>query len=428
MFAALHCPDFAGFPSERRNGLLEKLVALAESLTPDLEITTPDAVILDLAGFRGNAEHLFQSIALPPFNLWHARAATPDLAHLAARYQETQGRWIEPRDLAPVPLAVLRALAWDAAPLNVLEMWGLQTLGEFMALPRQALTERLGPIAGRWHDLLHGKFCRLLRLHRPPESLAQRMDYDEVAVSLEPLIFSLKRQLHTLACRLASRHVAAGCIEVRLLLENGDEVGRRIRLAEAQASVEGMLGPLQAWLDGLRLESGVTGMVVDAETALATAAQREWFGRQLPQPERWAETLAKLEGLLGPGRVGVPVPSTTHAPDDFTLRLAVGPAEVPEPRAARPACSLPLHRYRPPREIAVAHEIRGPHPVPLAVLTGPWPGEITGLRGPYPSSGAWWEPAESWQRLEWDIQVLGRKMLRLAYQKPARWAIEGVYG
>ena len=429
MFAALHIPDFPAEAStrDRQDGLSGQLIALGESLTPDLEITAADAVILDLSRLRGNVNDVFQSIVFPGFELWHARAATPDLAYLAARHEGTQGRWIEPQDLAGVPLGVLRTLAFDTAPLALLEMWGLQTLGEFMNLPRQALTERLGPEAGRWHDLLRGKTCRLLRLHRPPESLVQQIDFEDALVSLESLVFSLKRQLHTLACRLASRHLAAGWVEVRLILETGDEVERRIQLAEPQTTVEGMLGPLRTWLDSLCLDGAITGLVLDAETALATAAQREWFGRQLPQPERWAETLAKLEALLGPGRVGMPVPGASHAPDDFTIQPAAGPPVLIENRVSWPACPVPLHRYRPPHEIAVAHEIRGRNPVPLALLSGPYPGEIIGLRGPYPSSGAWWEPAAAWQRLEWDIQVASRNLLRLVYHKPERWQLDGIY-
>src|SRR5690606_30472068 len=157
-------------------------------------------------------------------------------------------------------------------------------LGDFMKLPRQALAERLGPEAGDWHDVLHGKSRRLLRLHRPAESLEQRMDFEEAMTTLEPVIFSLKRLLHTLAGRLASRGLAAGLLDLRLILESGEEVARRIRLPDPQTAVEGMLSPLQTWLDSLRPDAGVLALVLDAEATFADASQREWFGRQLPRP------------------------------------------------------------------------------------------------------------------------------------------------
>jgi protein ImuB len=422
--ALVRCPDLRVLPRDppAEAGLLAELIELAESLTPDFEITRADLLILDLP-----QKTPLTSLYLAEAEIWHARASTPDLAGLAARHELTQGRDLQAGDLVSAPLDLLHTLATAAAPLELLEMWGLKTLGEFMALPRQALTERLGPQAGRWHDLLHGKTCRLLRLHRPPESLVQKIDFEDPIISLEPLVFTLKRLLHTLSGRLAARHLAAACLDLRLILETGAEVPRRIRLPEPQNTVEGMLAPLQTWLDSLQLDAAITALELDAETTFASASQREWFGRQLPQPERWAETLARLEALLGPGRVGIPVPPASHAPDAFTLRPAAGPPVSIAENPPQPACPLPLHRYRPPREIAVAHESRGGHPLPLALLTGPFPGRIIDARGPYPASGAWWEAAGSWQRLEWDVQVASRQLLRLVFQTPDRWQLEGIY-
>lgn len=296
-----------------------------------------------------------------------------------------------------------------------------------MQVPRQALAERLGPVVGHWHDVLHGKVCRLLRLHRPPESLAQTFDFEDPAVSLEPLVFALKRMLHTLAARLAARHLAADCLDLRLVLESAAVVSRQLRLPEPQTAVEGMLPPLQAWLESLHLEAAVSGLQLDAAATFATTAQREWFGRSLPQPERWAETLAKLAGLLGPGRVGIPVPPASFMPDAFTLRPAVGGAGVFPDAGFRPEIAVPLHRYRPPCPVAVASEARAGRPWPLALLSGPHPGRIVDWRGPFPVSGAWWEPAAAWQRLEWDIQLDSRHLLRLIYQTPERWQVEGIY-
>lgn len=416
--ALVRCPDLRILPRDpaAETALRDELVFLAESLTPDVEITAADAVVLDLSGRRTPVGE----VALP--HVWQAWANTPDLAHLAARHEATAGKIISPADLAPLPLGVLGSLAGNHPSMALLELWGLKTLGDFMKLPRQALIERLGPEVGKWHDLLHGKTCRLLRLHRPPESFAQSFDFDDPVVALDPLVFALKRLLHTLAGRLASRHLAASCLDFRLMLEFGGEMARRVRLPEPQTAVEGMLVPLQTLLESIKLDSAVATLQLDAETTFATAAQREWFGRHLPQPERWAETLAKLEALLGSGRVGIPVPPESFRPDSFTLH----PLAVTAP-TTRPDCPVPLHRFRPPREIAVAYESRDRQPWPLALLNGPHPGEIIDRRGPFPASGTWWDPAGAWQRLEWDIQLASRHLLRLVFQTPDRWQLEGIY-
>lgn len=425
--ALVRCPDLQIIARDpvAEAALRAELVGLGESLTPDLEIASEDSVLLDLS-LRSTPVELAM-LFLESASLWHARAATPDLAYLAARHELTRGRVIATADLVPLPLDVLGSLAPGHADLKLLDLWGLKSLGDFMKLPRQALVERLGPEPGRWHDLLHGKTCRLLRLHRPPEAFSQAFDFEEAVNSLDPLVFALKRLLHTLAGRLAARHLAASCLELELVLESGPPISRRIRLPEPQTAVEGMLSPLQTLLESLRLDAAVEVLKLDVETTFATAAQREWFGRQLPQPERWAETLAQLEGLLGSGRVGIPVPPDSHAPDQFSLHPAAGTAVVIAEQTASPDCPLPLHRFRPPHEIAVAFESRERRPWPLALLNGPHPGEIIDRRGPFPASGAWWEPAAAWQRMEWDVQLASRHLLRLVFETPDRWKVDGIY-
>ncbi len=426
----VRCPSLKVISADPKAevSLREDLVCLGESLTADLELTAADALILDLSYRRAPKDAILGELSLDGADLWQGFAVTPDLAHLAARDRELHGSIVTPADLARLPINRLAAFSPQGDTLTILGWWGINTLGDFMNLPRQALAERLGPEAGQWHDVLHGKHSRLLRLHRPPESLAQRMEFEDAMFTLDPMIFSLKRLLHTLAGRLASRALAAGLLDLRLILESGEEVTRRIRLPDPQTAVEGMLSPLQTWLDSLRLEAGVVAMELDAEATFADSSQREWFGRQLPHPERWAETLAQLEALLGPGRVGIPVPGDSHAPDAFILRPAGAKhSEAFPPRADRPDCPVPLTRYRPPRPVVVAHEWIDRRPVPLALLTGSHPGEIIARRGPFPASGAWWEPPDGWQRLEWDIQIESRHLLRLVLETPDRWQLEGIY-
>lgn len=410
------------------------LVGLAEALTPDLEITAEDTVILDLSLRREVGECLLETIDSNEFEIWQVVAPTPDLALLAARIERLRGRVVTTADIEPLPVAMLHWLGSCEKDLNLLNLWGLQSIGEFLKLPRQALVERLGPEVGRWHDVLHGKTCRLLRLHRPLESFVGVFEFEEPAIALESLLLAIKRLLQTISSRLAARHLAADRLDLRLALEGGGELSRLLRFPDPQIGVRGMLPLVQTVLESQQLEAAVVRVEVAAGTTFATAAQREWFGRELPQPERWAETLARLEALLGPGRVGIPVPPESFQPDAFTLRPATGTGTgamggAGETNLAyRPEGAVPLRRYRPPQEVAVASEWREQRPWPLALLTGPHVGRIVAWRGPFPVSGAWWDPVGAWQRLEWDVQLEDRNLLRLVYQPPERWQLDGNYG
>jgi len=477
--ALVRCPGLRVIERdlEAEAGLREELFLLAESISADVEMAAEDAVVMDLAGVRGwggggsgllqpavafretaccqrgdpgshcagtcqcrplaagcvaesgsrlPQSRVFDALHLDGAEVCWAMAGTPDLAHLAVRFAETQERVVSSADLGGLPLGVLGALGGGGRTLELLGMWGLGSLGDFMKLPRQGVAERLGPEAGRWHDVLHGKVCRLLRLHRLPESFAQEMDFEEPLGEMDRLIFSLKRMLYTLSGRLAVRHLAAGSVELKLFLERGGELVRSLRFPEPQTGVEGMLAPLQTMLEAVRLESAVVRVELDAETTFAMAGQREWFGKNLPQPERWAETVAKLEAMLGSGRVGVPVREDTFRVDAFRVK-GVGEVGVGWKPTLHGDCVLPLRRFRPVREVAVAHEVGGGFPVPLAILSGTMKGEILGRRGPFLSSGAWWDAAVAWQRLEWDVE-LRDGVGRLAFERPERWWLEGWYG
>ncbi len=426
--ALVRCPDLKVLTPDPAGeaDLLRQLIAAAEGITPDLEIAGKDTLLLDLS--RTSSRHAARLAELEVADAWplHARAATPDLARLAVRHDSCHGRTVSPREIASLPLALLNFLPDGAAFLPLLKDWGLATLGDFMRLPRQQLTARLGPQAGSWHDLLHGKTCRLLRLHRPPESLEQTMDFEEPVTATEPLVFAFKRLLHALSARLAARHVAVKTLKIVFHLERGASLFREIRLPEPRVEEGELLRPVQVLLDFLKTGSSVTGLALDVETTLPTAAQRDWFIRQLPQPERWTDTLAQLEALLGTGKVGIPVPPASHRPDDCKLLPAEGNTPFPQ-GGFFPANSLPLRRFRPAAPVMVAADADPRQPRPLALLTGPCRGQVMETRGPFRQSGQWWDPEAAWQRIEWDVRLAGDQLLRLAFTPPDRWVIDGLY-
>ena len=425
--ARVHCPALKFLPRdlEAEHALHATLLELAESLSPDFERHRPDTLIVDLAATR-------KPVILPsaPLHLRLALAATPDLAHLAAMADRPfSGKPMELNDFDLFPISNLpkAGMTECATFLPVLHLWGLRTLGDFRRLPRQEIAERMGPNALRLNDILHGKIRRLLQLHRPLESYVQIIHFESPLDSVEPLIFQAKRSLQTVCARLEASHLAAGRIRFVLSFESSDPIERILVLPEPGKSPAALLRLLHTVFETLRTPSGIVAFELELEPVRPLAAQREWLGRQLRQPGRWADTLARLEGLLGPGRVGIPQPQDSHRPDAFRLCPASENGGTQPENPDSPSYPLPLRRFRPPLEVAVASTVFSVHPRPQALLSGPHPGAIRRFHGPFPMSGDWWSPDSAWQRLEWDIELESHHLLRLVLLPPDRWQLDGTY-
>lgn len=403
--------------------LLQEVLVFAESLTPDFERSSADTVILDLTRCRTSSNLAIEDFWLEGVTVVFALGESPDLAHVLACQRAVDGG----EAIERFPLKAILPISKDASSLPLLKLWGVKTLGDLMELPRQALCERLGSEVGRWHDVLHGKQCRKLRCNQPPETWQQSIEFEDPLVSTDQVLFALKRLLHRLAEQLALRHLAVKSLQLGFFIESQESLTRILRFPEPLASAEQLFPPLQAMVGSLQLTGPLLRLSLDAESTLASQGQRQWFEQRIAQPARWAETLAKLEAMVGEGRMGIPQPQDSHAPDGFVMRSARGAERPLAACRETPACSVPLHRFRPSREVSVAHEMSGAWPRPLAILNGMHVGEITALRGPFPSSGAWWQADVAWSRLEWDIQLSGRELLRLAFESPHQWQLEGIY-
>lgn len=437
--ARARCAELRVLPRDpgRESLLANELLVLAESLSPDFEQTRPDTLLIDLSGNP--------AAALPPHprlpGLRFCRAATPELCLLAILAETTDppGKFWELASFDPLPLGLsLQAQlpgAADFCPL--LESWGIRSLGEFRRLPARDLAERLGPHATHLHHILAGRSRHLLRLHRPLPTFIQGTTLESGIHTWEPLLFELKRLLDTLCVRLQASHFAAAEARLRLSFEKTDPITRCIRLPEPLASPAALIRPLQALIETLQLPAAVVAVELELQPVKPLAAQRAWFGPQLRQPQRWADTLLRLEALLGPGNIGLASLEDSHRPDSFQVQPApTDPGEALKTLPPAPSCTaptpIPLRRFRPPLRVSVASEsdrssATGSHrPRPLALLSGSYSGTVSDCRGPFPISGNWWKP-DAWQQVEWDVQLHRGHLLRLAFRPPGDWRIEGLY-
>ena len=447
------------------------LSEMAMQHTPDFEETSPGVCTLDLVGadriWHGRewdlAWELVEELAAEGNDLkvQIGIAANPDLALLIARLAApVQSAGIDGdeslrRFLHPKPLSALQ-LPSDMA--MVLTLWGIDTIGDFLDLPRQDVAERLGEAgAGLW-DVAAGRKTRLLRLVRPPQNFFQSVEFDDGVETLEPLLFSLRRLLETICSRLASAWMAAGEIILKLDFANGETYRRAFRVPEPTCDIELLFRMLHAHLENFSAPAAISQGRLEGVPARPTRSQFHLFESGLRDPNRFTETLASLEGLLGTDRVGLPERTDSHRPDSFRVKgvdetlmefekVERNQTDSDSEESSRSQFGLPLRRFRPPLVANVTVSPDSDQPTRIETLANDRDISISGFvencRGPFLASGDWWkmeanhpedEKDSRWSRAEWDVELQNQggifRLTNVARGKNREdvWWIEGVYG
>ena len=323
--------------------------------------------------------------------------------------------------LSPLPL-----LTADPSPelAGILGNWGLRTLGDLTALPRDEIVRRFGTEGlALWNRAIGGD-SRPLHLVTPAQTFFATMEFEEEIETLEPLLFILRRFLDRLTLELTvSQHVAAE-MELTLRLEDDTRHTRGFRLPEPTADTEILFRTLHTHLESLQTAASISALELRLVPTRPLVRQHGLFDTGLRDPHGFAETLARVAALVNSDRVGTPQREDTHRPD--TTKLVPPPAIVPAPvePPVHPPLGLPLRRFRPPLRATL--EFTPNERKPTYLFTDQFHGEISDLRGPWRSSGDWWQKDRAWQRTEYDIALTSGGLYRLLHIDDA-WFIEGEY-
>jgi protein ImuB len=401
------------------------LVQTGLALSPDVELCCDGACIVDLRCVR--KETCWQQLA--DEQVAHLRthglsammgvAPTPDLALLAARGARPSAVIYDPGAFASsLPIETLEP---SEEFLRILHGWGIRRVGEFLALPKMEIIERLGPTAEALRRKVSGRNKRLLRLVRPTPEYAEAFDFDCAIETIEPLLFLLRRFLDGLCERLRTVYRVAQRMVLGLPLENGASHDRVFSIPAPTADVEVLFRILYTHLENLRLPQRPVGIRLSLQAVAPARDQLQLFESALRDPNRFGETLAKLKAFLGNEHVGVPVRSNTHQPDSYVLEECF---TVPKPKREEtlpPLCGLPLRRFRP----AISSLVRVQEGRPISVKSSAVRGAICSCAGPYRLSGNWWD-RECWQQEEWDVALAKGGLYRLSRHN-ATWNLEGCY-
>lgn len=311
-----------------------------------------------------------------------------------------------------------------ARVLAILRRWGIDTLGQFAALDKEAVGARLGPIGLQLWERAKGKTTRLLKLVPIPETFEEAFEFENEIETSEPLLFMLRRFLQQFSVRLGALHLVASELHLQITFSDKSSYRHQFKIPEPTNNVEVLFRMLHTHLEHFTSASPILGVALQAGAAKPSFEQFHLFEIALRDPARLTETLARLAGLFGAERVGTPVVEETHRPDAFRMepfswqwsRPALGPGEEIPHLPARA-----LRRFRSPVPASMLLVKNRPAHFRSAKVQG----EVRDEKGPYTASGNWWDE-NAWARAEWDLELENGALCQ-CHASGGQWELDGIY-
>ncbi len=410
------------------------LLDAAWSISPRVEDTAPDTVVLDLDGLTtlfGADETIARELARRVSSMGlvpriavasnievavHAARGFPGITSIPAGEER--------RRLGALPVGVLTT---EAETLNILERWGVETLQALAALPILQLSERLGQEGVRLSELARGVRQRLLVLAQPSCNFVEEMELDDAVEELEPLSFLLGRLLDQLCARLEARALAIRAVRMRFELQpsfekdfqtlrqdlrskpGAKQYEKVLTLPVPMRNAKTLLKLLRLQLQGDPPVAPIQKIYMTADAAAPRVTQSGLFVPRGPDPEKLEVTIARLGKLVGEGNVGCAERVDSHRAESFRVARFVVANERNKRRGKREPNTgkgrdqeavTGLRVMRPAQAIRV--ELRDEQPVRV-YLRG-MRGDVVAASGPWRSSGDWWQE-DAWNQDEWDLAV-----------------------
>jgi protein ImuB len=421
--AKARCPDLhliSGNPGHER-AAHDVLLQTAETISPFLEATSPGVVTIEWPPEKPVDEmtlavSLVDPLCVLGLGVRVGIAATPFLALLAARFaQPVKIVGDAARFLARLPVD---AIDPSDEIRDVLQAWGIRTVGDLVALPISQVGERLGPEAVELWERATGGRPRPLKLVKPREFFSEQADLENPLEMLEPLLFLLRRFLEQITARLAHVYLVVGKLRLVLRFERDSPYQRIFTIPQPTRDVGLLFRMLHTHLENFASESAIIGLELAAQPVRPGMEQFGLLEKGLRDPHQLAETLARLGALVGADRVGTPELQPSAHPDAFHLRPYDAMASLSSTET--PLIGVPWLRFTPPVPAKIDLNDGQPAFLHSPRFTGP----ITETCGPWLLEGNWWE-SRHWWREEWDAATDGG-IYRLVLAG-TDWFLDGIY-
>ena len=406
------------------------LLDLGWSVSPRVEDTAADSIVVDLAGLAclfGSEETIANLLAKRASDLGlvvhvavsdnlevalHAARGFPGITVIPPG-EESQR-------IGLLPMQVFSPLA---EILETLERWGVRSCEALAKLPLLQLSERLGQQGVQLHQWARGASVRSMILAEPTLSFEEEMTLEYAVEELEPLAFLLGRLLDQLCARLTARSLAACALRLRFCLDTSidnessppdpNSVVEKNKIYEKIFTLPVPMRDSKMLLKLLRLHlqsdpptAPIVHIFLAAEPAPPRVTQEGLFLPSAPDPEKLELTIARLANVVGSSHVGSPSLIDSHRPDAFQMSRFLPARDVHPVRQkamdVRQECKpvTAFRCFRPaPRARVTLREGRPAH-ISFPTVHG----EVAAASGPWRTSGEWWGE-DAWHCEEWDVEI-----------------------
>jgi protein ImuB len=466
--ASARCPQLhvVAADADRDARFFEGVVASVDDLVPRAEVLRPGLVVLPARGaarFFGSeqrvAERLTDAVAAAGAECQVGVADQLSTAVFAARAGRVVAAGEDARFLSALSIRQLATEPSLSGPgradlADLLWRMGIRTIGQFAALSRTDVASRFGADAVSAHRFARGEPERGPSGREPPAELDAVLQCDPPIDRVDAAAFAGRSLASALHQTLMAAGVGCTRLAVHAVTANGEELTRVWRCAEPlteDATADRVRWQLDGWLNTRIVVDRPTAPVVllrlhAVEVVSAGALQLPlWGGLGEEDRMRARRALVRVQGLLGPEAVQVPVLSGGRGPAERITLTPLGDELVP-----RAAADLPWPGQLPepsptvllddPVELldsqgnSVRVTSRGLFSADPARLTArDRDDRLRWWAGPWPVDERWWDPDRAAGRTA-RVQVLleGERAsdpgtaLLLCYRQ-RRWYLEGIY-
>jgi protein ImuB len=347
---------------------------------------------------------------------------------------------------------------------------GIRTIGQFAALARSDVASRFGTDAVVAHRFARGEPARGPSGREPEQELDAVMDCDPPIDRVDAAAFAGRSLAGTLHRSLEASGVGCTRLAIHAITANGEELERVWRCAEPlteDATADRVRWQLDGWLNrrnpGDRPTAPVTVIRLrPVELVSAEALQLPLWGGVGEDRLRARRALVRVQGLLGPEAVQVPMLSGGRGPAERITFTPLGDEQVPRNDPAQP---WPGQLPEPSPTVLLDDPVElfdaGGNPVRVTgrglfsadpsrlVSPGSNDSRLAWWAGPWPVDERWWDPelTKSGHTARAQVLLDGRdvgprpkgrgrsrdeqtirpgRALLLCYRQ-RRWYVEGIY-